>query len=74
MGGKGLLFKTSCIIKKSKLIFAKMNETSLGSIPKDYQSTLSYYKDKVDDLSKERMGWLSKLDECNSHLNYKQQK
>jgi flagellar biosynthesis chaperone FliJ len=37
----------------------------------DYQSTLSYYKQKVDELYKERLAWLSKFDECNSKLTEK---
>jgi len=29
---------------------------------------LEYYQNKVDELYKERLSWLSKFDECNSQL------
>lgn len=34
----------------------------------DYQSTLSYYKDKVDALAHERLAWLSKFDQSAATL------
>lgn len=34
---------------------------------------LEYYQGKTDDLYKERLGWLSKFDQCSSLLQEKQQ-
>jgi hypothetical protein len=34
---------------------------------------LAYYQSKIDDLYKERLGWLSKFDQCASLLKEKQQ-
>ena len=49
---------------KSLLFMLAANEINA----QDYQSTLSYYKDKVDSLANERLAWLSKFDESSSKL------
>jgi hypothetical protein len=33
---------------------------------------LAYYQDKIDQLYKERLAWLSKFDQCNTLLKEKQ--
>ena len=39
-----------------------MNYSLPGNSSTEYQSTLSYYKQKVEELYKERLAWLSKFD------------
>ena len=40
----------------------------------EYQSVLAYYKDKVEALTRQKMDWLAKFDECNSKLQHKHDK
>ena len=58
------IFNFKCFDYKSLLFMLAANEINT----QDYQSTLSYYKDKVDSLAKERLAWLSKFDESSSKL------
>ena len=48
-----------------------MSKVEASSRSED-RELLEYYQNKVDELYKERLSWLSKFDECGTHLQEKQ--
>lgn len=57
------MFREIVIIIFKFVVFQRMSEG---------KELLAYYQSKIDDLYKERLGWLSKFDQCSSLLKEKQ--